>query len=80
MLKKAQVDRQGSLEHPRLEVTSDGWRPPGGYEESNLWALENRVALEHYAQRIEQDGTAAEQLQQFLEEHPDLLNGDHAAL
>ena len=40
--------------------------PPGGYDACNAWALENRLALEAYAQRIEQDGTAAEQLQAFL--------------
>ena len=80
MLKKSQVDRQNSLDHSRAELTSDGWRPPGGYAEPDLWASENRVALEQYAQRNEQDGTAAEQLQHFLAQHPDLLNGDHAAV
>jgi hypothetical protein len=44
----------------------DAWLPPGGYDACNAWALENRHALEAYAQRIEQDGTAAEQLQAFL--------------
>ena len=44
----------------------DCWVPPGGYHGCNAWALENRLALEAYAQRIEQDGTAAEQLQGFL--------------
>ncbi len=44
----------------------DAWLPPGGYTACNAWALENRPALEAYAQRIEQDGTAAEQLQAFL--------------
>ena len=44
----------------------DAWLPPGGYDVCNAWALENRLALEAYAHRIEQDGTAAEQLQEFL--------------
>lgn len=42
------------------------WLPPGGYSAANAWALENRQALEAYAQRIARDGTAAEQLQAFL--------------
>ena len=44
----------------------DAWLPPGGYQACNAWALENRQALEAYSQRIEQDGTAADQLQEFL--------------
>jgi hypothetical protein len=44
----------------------DAWRPPGGYSACNAWALENRQALEAYAERIEKDGTAAAQLQAFL--------------
>jgi hypothetical protein len=48
----------------------DAWLPPGGYDACNAWALENRLALEAYAQRIEQDGTAAEQLQAFLAAPP----------
>ncbi|MCA0325330.1 MAG: type II toxin-antitoxin system CcdA family antitoxin [Proteobacteria bacterium] len=42
------------------------WRPPGGYAHSTAWAEENREALERYAAGIEHEGTAAEQLQQFL--------------
>jgi hypothetical protein len=80
MSKNSQADRKTSPEYSSLERTSDGWRPPGGYEESGLWALENRLALEQYAQRNEKEGTAAEQLQRFLAEHPDMLNGDHVAL
>lgn len=45
----------------------DGWVPPGGYASSNAWALDNRQALEAYASGIEREGTAAEQLLQFLE-------------
>ena len=48
----------------------DAWLPPGGYDACNGWALENRLALEAYAQRIAQDGTAAEQLQAFLAAPP----------
>ncbi|MDO8441406.1 MAG: hypothetical protein Q7S97_09445 [Polaromonas sp.] len=59
----------------RPVVVADGWVPPGGYEQCSQWALENRVALEAYAQRIAQDGTAAEQLQKYLTGHPDALQG-----
>jgi hypothetical protein len=51
---------------PPTGTASDGWLPPGGYEGVTQWALDNRAALEAYAQRIEQNGTAAEQLQHFL--------------
>ena len=48
-------------------VTSpDGWVPPGGYTQCSQWALDNREALTAYAQQIESEGTAAEQLEQFL--------------
>ena len=80
MVKKSPVDRNSSPGHTAMDVTSEGWRPPGGYEESDLWARENRLALEQYAQRNEKDGTAAEQLQRFLTEHPEMLNSDHGAL
>jgi hypothetical protein len=46
----------------------DGWLPPGGYAASNAWALDNRAALDAYAQRVDLDGTAAEQMQAFLED------------
>ncbi len=45
----------------------DGWVPPGGYAACNSWALHNRQALEAYASGIEREGTAAEQLLQFLD-------------
>jgi hypothetical protein len=47
-------------------LAPDGWLPPGGYGASNAWALANRAALEAYAQRVERDGTAAEQMQAYL--------------
>ena len=56
---------------PRHIPASDGWLPPGGYVQCTQWALDNRVALVAYAQRIAEDGTAAEQLQQYLAGHPD---------
>lgn len=46
----------------------DGWLPPGGYDACTAWALDNRAALERYAKSVDQDGTAAEQLQQFLDQ------------
>jgi hypothetical protein len=49
-----------------VAAAPDGWLPPGGYETCNAWALENRQALEAYAQRIAAQGTAAEQLEAFL--------------
>ena len=47
---------------------AQAWRPPGGYLRANAWALENRQALEHYAAQIEAHGTAAEELQQYLQD------------
>ena len=53
------------------DVTAqDGWLPPGGYERCTQWALDNRTALEAYAGHIAQEGTAAEQLQQYLAAQP----------
>jgi hypothetical protein len=80
MLKNMHSDRKTSLKHPHREVPSDAWRPPGGYDGYDLWALENRVALEQYAQRNEKEGTAAEQLERFLAEHPEMLSSGHATL
>ena len=45
---------------------ADGWLPPGGYATCNAWSIENRLALDDYAARIEREGTAAEQLLGFL--------------
>lgn len=78
MLKNLQVDRASNVEH--LIIKHDEWRPPGGYNDCNSWALENRKALEQYAQRIEKDGTAAEQLERYLAEHPEMVNGGHAEI
>jgi hypothetical protein len=63
---------------PAFATASDGWVPPGGYDGCSSWALENREALEEYALGIEQHGTAAEQLERFLEAHPEMLEGDDA--
>lgn len=62
---------------PRMVQSADGWVPPGGYEACTQWALDNRAALEHYANDVEQSGTAAEQLQRYLSEHPELLAEDN---
>ena len=58
----------------------DGWVPPGGYDGCTQWALDNRDALEYYARQVEEEGTAAEQLQRFLAEHPDLATDDHGEI
>lgn len=60
---------------PGSVMVADGWLPPGGYAQCTQWALDNRVALEAYAQRIARDGTAAEQLQQYLADNSDALQG-----
>ena len=57
---------------PQLLQTPDGWIPPGGYDGCTQWALDNRDALEEYARQNEEEGTAAEQLQDFLTEHPEM--------
>jgi hypothetical protein len=46
-----------------------GWVPPGGYTQCSQWALNNREALTAYAQQIEEEGTAAEQLEKYLAQH-----------
>ncbi len=66
---------QARASEPRAVTVADGWLPPGGYDQCTQWALDNRVALEAYAQRIAEDGTAAEQLQQYLAGNPDALPG-----
>ena len=65
---------------PQLVQAPDGWVPPGGYDGCTSWALENRDALEHYARQNEEEGTAAEQLQRFLNAHPELANGGHGEI
>lgn len=62
---------------PQILQAPDGWVPPGGYDGCTQWALDNRAALEHYARQTGEEGTAAEQLQRFLAEHPEMLTGDH---
>nr|WP_314625365.1 hypothetical protein [uncultured Noviherbaspirillum sp.] len=78
MLKSRQNDRRNSTERPA--IGDQEWRPPGGYEDVDRWALENRTALEEYARRNEKHGTAAEQLERYLAAHPEALNGGHAAV
>lgn len=51
------------------------WLPPGGYTQSNHWASDNRAALEAYAQRVAEQGTAAEQLHAYLAANPDATAG-----
>jgi hypothetical protein len=55
----------------RTAKSSGGWLPPGGYTSCNRWALDNREALVAYADRIEEQGTAAEQLHEFLANAPE---------
>ena len=57
---------------PFPEATqTDGWLPPGGYADCLGWAQQNRDALEAYATQIEHEGTAANQLRQFLDAYLD---------
>ncbi len=65
---------------PVAVTAPDGWLPPGNYGACTQWALDNRAALEHYARQVEAEGTAAEQLQRYLSEHPEALDGDNAAV
>ena len=65
---------------PQIVQALDGWVPPGGYGGCTQWALDNRDAVEQYARQIEEEGTAAEQLQRFLAEHPEMLIGDQAQI
>ena len=64
----------------RAVQAPDGWLPPGGYDGCSQWALDNREALEQYARQIEEEGTAAEQLQRFLAEHPEMLTDTHGQI
>jgi hypothetical protein len=64
---------------PKIVHAPDGWVPPGGYDECTQWALDNRDALEHYSQQVEEAGTAAEQLQRYLDDdNPDVISVGHA--
>lgn len=69
-----------SPQGPEIVQAPDGWVPPGGYDGCTKWALDNRDALEHYARQIEDKGTAAEQLQRYLAEHPEMVSGDHVEI
>ena len=62
------VRLEASASHGPSQIvqSSDGWLPPGGYDDCTRWTLDNREALEQYARRVEEEGTAAEQLQRFL--------------
>lgn len=62
-----------TLSRPRRKKSADGWLPPGGYGHCNQWALDNRAALDAYARRISEQGTAAEQLHAYLVANPDAL-------
>ena len=59
---------QGRPSATLLESASatGGWLPPGGYTQCSQWALDNREALTAYAQQIDDEGTAADQLEKFL--------------
>lgn len=65
---------------PRIVKAVDGWVPPGGYDGATQWALDNRAALELYAKQIEETGTAAEELQRYLADHPELTDGGDAKI
>ena len=62
---------QSSTVSARPKKSSSGWLPPGGYTTCNQWALDNRDALVAYADRIAEQGTAAEQLHDYLANTPD---------
>ena len=59
---------QAAPAKPKAVAAVDGWLPPGGYANATQWALDNRTALDAYALQVAEDGTAAEQLQRYLEE------------
>jgi hypothetical protein len=63
---------QGRPSPTLLEPANEtgGWLPPGGYTHCSQWALDNREALTAYAQQIEEEGTAAEQLEKYLSQPP----------
>lgn len=65
---------------PPIVQAPDGRVPPGGYAGCTQWALDNRDALEQYAPQVEDAVTAAEQLQRYLAEHPELMSDDHGEI
>jgi hypothetical protein len=73
MLKSRQNNESNST--ARSVIGDQAWRPPGGEEDVDRWAPDNRTALEQYAQRNEKHGTAAEQLERFLAAYPEGANG-----
>lgn len=73
-------DATAPRQNPQIVQVADGWVPPGGYDGPTQWAVNNREALEHYARQVEDEGTAAEQLQRYLAEHPELLTTDHGKI
>ena len=58
--------RPSSAQPLQSVVAPDNWVPPGGYAQCSQWALDNREALTAYAQQIDDEGTAAEQLEKYL--------------
>ena len=63
------VPQSSPVSAPSAKV-SVGWLPPGGYTSCNQWALDNKDALIAYADRVAEQGTAAEQLHEFLASKP----------
>ena len=61
---------QSSTVKAQAAKSAGKWLPPGGYTTCNQWALDNRDALVAYADRIAEQGTAAEQLHEFLANAP----------
>ena len=59
------------MQSAQLVKAPGGWVPPGGYTHCSQWALDNREALTAYAQQIEEEGTAAEQLEKYLAQPPE---------
>ena len=58
--------RPANAQHTPSVSAPGGWLPPGGYTQCSQWALDNREALTDYAQQIDDEGTAAEQLEKYL--------------
>ena len=65
-MKVVPQNRSTPAQHMQSVSAPDGWVPPGGYTQCSQWALDNREALTAYAQQIDDEGTAAEQLEKYL--------------
>lgn len=65
-MKVVRQSRPASAQPLQGVVAPDNWLPPGGYVQCSQWALDNREALTAYAQQIDSEGTAAEQLEHYL--------------